>query len=77
MLAFHFAILPQPIDLGGITLERSRVISGLLVVASFLNVAAESCSWCGRTTRAPRRQIFRIPRMCFSPSRLYAAAGDN
>ena len=35
MLAFLFAILPQPTNLDAIDLQRARALSGRLVVASF------------------------------------------
>jgi hypothetical protein len=36
MLAFLFTILPQPIDLDAIDLQRAQAMSGRIVAASFL-----------------------------------------
>ena len=36
MLAFLFAVLPQPIDLDRLDLQRARAMSGRPVVASFV-----------------------------------------
>jgi hypothetical protein len=47
-----FAILPQPIDLDGISLERARAMNGKLVRASFLNVAP-AYTMLGRTVIGP------------------------
>jgi len=39
MLAFLFAILPQPIDLDRIDLDHARRLGGRVVAATFLNTA--------------------------------------
>ena len=36
MLTFLFAILPQPVDLDRLDLERARAMSGRLVVATLI-----------------------------------------
>ena len=48
MLPFLFAILPQPIDLDRISLERARAMHGRVVVATFL-VAKPTYTWRNRT----------------------------
>ena len=65
MLTFLFAVLPQPIDLDAIDLQRARATSGRIVVATF--IVAKPIDAYPRRSPKPRSRFRAIQRFPPAP----------